>query len=50
MYRFIGTLKTKKVRRAIAVGIPPENISLSSQELPADFAELMDMGVKVNAW
>jgi diaminopimelate decarboxylase len=39
-----------EVRRAIAAGIPPENISLSSQELPHDFAELVDMGVKVNAW
>lgn len=38
-----------EVRRAIAVGIPPENISLSSQELPTDFAELVDMGVKINA-
>lgn len=39
-----------EVRRAIAAGIPPENISLSSQELPHDFAELVDLGVKVNAW
>lgn len=39
-----------EVRRVIAAGIPPENISLSSQELPQDFAELIDMGVKVNAW
>lgn len=38
-----------EVRRAIASGIPPENISLSSQELPKDFAELVDMGIKVNA-
>lgn len=38
-----------EVRRAIAAGIPPENISLSSQELPQDFAELVDMGIKVNA-
>lgn len=30
-------------------GIPAENISLSTQELPSNFAELMDMGVKVNA-
>ena len=39
-----------EARRLIAAGIPPQNISLSSQELPKDFAELMDMGVKVNAW
>lgn len=39
-----------EVRRLVAAGIPPENISLSSQELPTYFAELMDMGVKVNAW
>lgn len=39
-----------EVRRAMSNGIPPENISLSTQELPEDFAELVDMGVKVNAW
>jgi diaminopimelate decarboxylase len=38
-----------EVRRAMSAGIPAENISLSSQELPADFTELVDMGVKVNA-
>jgi len=38
-----------EVRRAISYGIPPENISLSTQELPADFAELADLGVKINA-
>jgi diaminopimelate decarboxylase len=38
-----------EVRRAIAAGIPPSHISLSSQELPADFAELVDLGVKLNA-
>jgi len=36
-------------RRAMAAGIPAENISLSTQELPEDFAELIDMGVKLNA-
>mmetsp|Transcript_129837 Transcript_129837/g.375894 ORF Transcript_129837/g.375894 Transcript_129837/m.375894 type:complete len:478 (-) Transcript_129837:57-1490(-) len=36
-------------RRAMAAGIPAENISLSTQELPEDFAELVKMGVKVNA-
>lgn len=39
-----------EVRRAINAGIPPDHISLSTQELPDDFAELVDMGVKVNAW
>jgi diaminopimelate decarboxylase len=39
-----------EVRRAMAAGIPADHISLSSQELPMDFADLMDMGVKVNAW
>lgn len=38
-----------EVRRAMQAGIPPENISLSTQELPDDFAELVDMGVKLNA-
>merc|ERR1719410_904896 len=38
-----------EVRRAIAAGIPAESISLSTQELPSDFGELVDMGVKVNA-
>jgi diaminopimelate decarboxylase len=37
-------------RRAMSAGIPAENISLSTQELPADFEELVKMGVKVNAW
>lgn len=39
-----------EVKRAMSAGIPAENISLSTQELPANFAELMDMGVKINAW
>eukprot|EP00563_Minutocellus_polymorphus_P015955 CAMPEP_0181056478 /NCGR_PEP_ID=MMETSP1070-20121207/19745_1 /TAXON_ID=265543 /ORGANISM="Minutocellus polymorphus, Strain NH13" /LENGTH=488 /DNA_ID=CAMNT_0023135841 /DNA_START=169 /DNA_END=1638 /DNA_ORIENTATION=+ len=38
-----------EVRRAMTAGIPADHISLSTQELPADFAELMDLGVKVNA-
>eukprot|EP00594_Rhizosolenia_setigera_P003431 CAMPEP_0178943690 /NCGR_PEP_ID=MMETSP0789-20121207/2727_1 /TAXON_ID=3005 /ORGANISM="Rhizosolenia setigera, Strain CCMP 1694" /LENGTH=490 /DNA_ID=CAMNT_0020623313 /DNA_START=133 /DNA_END=1605 /DNA_ORIENTATION=+ len=38
-----------EVRRAMSAGIPAENISLSTQELPADFAELADMGVAINA-
>jgi diaminopimelate decarboxylase len=39
-----------EVRRAISAGVPPENISLSSQELPDDFVELVGLGVKINAW
>lgn len=38
-----------EVRRAVAAGIPAENISLSSQELPEDFEELVKLGVKINA-
>lgn len=39
-----------EARRAMSAGIPAEHISLSSQELPEDFVELVNMGVKVNAW
>lgn len=39
-----------EVRRAIQAGVPPEQISLSSQELPEDFVDLVKMGVKINAW
>lgn len=39
-----------EVRRAMEAGFQPEMISLSSQELPGDFADLMEMGIKVNAW
>ena len=38
-----------EVRRAIAAGIDPSHISLSTQELPADFAALADLGIKINA-
>lgn len=38
-----------EVRRAMDMGIPAENISLSSQELPTDFAEFVKLGVKINA-
>jgi len=38
-----------EARRAMSAGIPAENISLSTQELPDDFVELVKMGVKVNA-
>jgi len=37
------------VRRAIAAGVDPSKISLSTQELPEDFAELVGLGIKVNA-
>jgi diaminopimelate decarboxylase len=39
-----------EVKRAMSAGIPAENISLSTQELPSDFADLVKLGVKVNAW
>ena len=35
--------------RALLSGIAPEKISLSSQELPEDFAELLERGVSLNA-
>lgn len=38
-----------EVRRAIDMGVPAEKISLSSQELPGDFDELIRLGVKINA-
>lgn len=38
-----------EVKRAMSAGIPAENISLSTQELPENFAELVDMGIKLNA-
>jgi len=38
-----------EVRRAMDMGVPAEKISLSSQELPADFDELVKLGVKINA-
>lgn len=38
-----------EVRRAIAAGVPADNISLSTQELPADFAELYELGLEINA-
>jgi diaminopimelate decarboxylase len=38
-----------EVRRAISAGIPASHISLSTQELPNDFAELLQLGVKMNA-
>jgi diaminopimelate decarboxylase len=38
-----------EVRRAIKAGVKPQCISLSSQELPEDFKELIDMGIEFNA-
>jgi diaminopimelate decarboxylase len=38
-----------EVRRAMRAGVPAERISLSSQELPEDFADLLRHGVHVNA-
>lgn len=38
-----------EVRRAMLAGVPAEKISLSTQELPEDFAELLRGGVKFNA-
>jgi diaminopimelate decarboxylase len=38
-----------EIRRAFAAGIDPTHISLSTQELPTDFLEFLQMGVKINA-
>lgn len=38
-----------EVRRLLQAGIPAAHISLSTQELPGDFAELLDLGVLINA-
>merc|ERR1712127_179905 len=38
-----------EVRRAMDMGIPAENISLSTQELPQDFEDFVKLGVKINA-
>lgn len=38
-----------EVRRALAAGIPAGHISLSTQELPEDFAELYEFGIEINA-
>jgi diaminopimelate decarboxylase len=38
-----------EVRRAIRAGFEPARISLSTQELPADIAELLALGIEVNA-
>lgn len=38
-----------EVRRSIAAGYAAEKISLSTQELPEDFAELYELGIEINA-
>ena len=38
-----------EVRRAMRAGIPAENISLSSQEFPQDFVDLIRAGISINA-
>jgi diaminopimelate decarboxylase len=38
-----------EVRRAVAAGIDPTHISLSTQELPHDFMDFLQLGVKINA-
>ena len=38
-----------EVRRAMLAGVPADRISLSSQELPEEFASLLKKGVHVNA-
>jgi len=38
-----------EVRRAVAAGVAPERISLSSQELAPDLDELLSLGIKFNA-
>lgn len=38
-----------EVQRLLKAGIPADHISLSTQELPTDFAELLQQGVKLNA-
>ncbi|MEO0794110.1 MAG: diaminopimelate decarboxylase [Verrucomicrobiota bacterium] len=37
-----------EVRRALLAGVPAGNISLSTQELPANFKELIDEGIEFN--
>jgi diaminopimelate decarboxylase len=45
----IDASSVHEAERAIRAGIPPEHISLSTQELPGDFAGLVHRGVTVNA-
>ncbi|MCH6259262.1 diaminopimelate decarboxylase [Puniceicoccaceae bacterium K14] len=37
-----------EVERAIRMGVKPENISLSTQELPTNFKEYVEQGISVN--
>ncbi|MEM8867350.1 MAG: diaminopimelate decarboxylase [Verrucomicrobiota bacterium] len=46
---WIDASSGNEVRRAIAAGYAPERISLSTQELPKDFADLYEMGIEINA-
>ncbi len=38
-----------EVLRAIKAGVKPQQISLSSQELPQDFQQLIELGIEFNA-
>lgn len=38
-----------EVRRALAAGVPAAQISLSTQEFPADFVQLYELGIEINA-
>lgn len=38
-----------EVRRLLRLGIPGERISLSTQELPSDFEDLLEAGISINA-
>ena len=38
-----------EVHRALRAGIPPDHLLLTAQELPGDLAQLLDLGVGVNA-
>lgn len=38
-----------EVHRALRAGVAPEKISLSTQELPTDFADLVREGISINA-
>lgn len=38
-----------EVRRLLHAGVPGERISLSTQELPGDFKELLQAGISINA-
>lgn len=37
-----------EVRRAVAAGVDPQRISLSTQELPDDFVSLVESGISIN--